>query len=66
MLLTPEEKREFHWDMNMVCQIMTKWAKKIDRCTTLGVPEQNQDDIEHFELETGQVEYDAEQCARNK
>ena len=66
MLFTPEEKREFRWDMNMVCKIMTKWAKKVDECTILGVPGQIEDENEHFELETGQVEYDAEQCARNK
>ena len=67
MLLTPEEKREFQWDMNMAGKIITKWAKKIDGCTTLGIPGQfpdedgrcDQPEIEH-------VGYDAEQCARNK
>ena len=53
--------------MNMAGKIMTKWAKKIDGCTTLGIPGQfpdedgrcDQPEIEH-------VGYDDEQCARNK
>ena len=48
-----------------IAAALTELEKMLNNeMTILGVPGGCQED--DFELETGQVEYDAEQCARNK
>lgn len=52
--------------LHKVSAVLTKIEKMLNsEMTILGVPGQFPDEDE-FELESGQVEYDEEQCARNK
>lgn len=65
MLLTEKEIRKLRRMIRNISKELTELEKMLDsEMTILGVPGGSTE--EDFELETGQVEYDAEQCARNK
>ena len=65
MLLTEKEIRKLRRMIRNISKELTELEKMLDsEMTILGVPGGATE--EDFELETGQVEYDAEQCARNK
>ena len=65
MLLTMKEIMKVRRCLREASEALTEIEKMLNNeMTILGVPGGCQED--DFELETGQVEYDAEQCARNK
>lgn len=65
MLLTEKEIWKLRRFVRNISKELTELEKMLDsEMTILGVPGGCTE--EDFELETGQVEYDAEQCARNK
>ena len=64
MLMTMKEVMKVRRCLREASAALTEIEKMLNNeMTILGVPEIREDD---FEMETGQVEYDAEQCARNK
>ena len=64
MLLTMKEIMKVRRCLREASEALTEIEKMLNNeMTILGVPEIREDD---FELEGGQVEYDLEQCARNK
>ena len=66
MLMTEKEILKLRKHLRNVSAELTEIERMLNNeMTILGVPGQAPDDDE-FELESGQVEYDEEQCARNK
>ena len=64
MLMTMKEIMKVRKCLREASAALTEIEKMLNNeMTILGVPEIRDDD---FELEGGQVEYDLEQCARNK
>ena len=64
MLMTMKELMKVRRCLREASEALTEIEKMLNNeMTILGVPEIREDD---FELEGGQVEYDLEQCARNK
>ena len=64
MLMTMKEIMKVRRCLREASEALTEIEKMLNNeMTILGVPEIREDD---FELEGGQVEYDLEQCARNK